>query len=163
MENNDIKQLPCNVTTNVTCNNNVTHSNATEVELDLELDLDLDSSSSTNLTATKTMIDFFNKHYTGFYGHNAEMINSYIDDGMSETVVLEALKEGVEAGANNMKYVKTILNSWVNSKVFTIDDLAIYRAKFRNRKQLVKENSTTCIEKSEEERLNEFRKRQGRL
>ena len=52
-----------------------------------------------------------------------EMLLSFVKDGMREEVVLEALKRSAENGAQNPSYTKSILQSWLSKKAYTLDDV----------------------------------------
>ena len=52
-----------------------------------------------------------------------EMLLSFVKDGVREEVVLEALKRSAENGAQNPSYTKSILQSWLSKKAYTLDDV----------------------------------------
>ena len=52
-----------------------------------------------------------------------EMLTSFIDDGLPDELILEALKRSAEAGANSPRYTTAILRSWLSRKALTLDDV----------------------------------------
>lgn len=89
------------------------------------------NSSEKNIATIATL---FNQNYGDFIGYNSELVLGYLDEGMNEEVIIEALKEGIEScspNKPNLKYLKKILNSWVDANVLTMDNLEIHREKFK--------------------------------
>ena len=52
-----------------------------------------------------------------------EYINSFLQLGFSEELILGALKEAVYNGATNMRYIDTILHSWKKKGYKTMEDV----------------------------------------
>ena len=52
-----------------------------------------------------------------------EYINSFLQLGFSEELILGALKEAVYNGATNMRYIDAILHSWKKKGYKTMDDV----------------------------------------
>ena len=52
-----------------------------------------------------------------------EMLTSFIDDGLSDEIILEALKRSAEAGASSPRYTTAILQSWATKNALTLDDI----------------------------------------
>ena len=52
-----------------------------------------------------------------------ETLTSFIDDGLPDELILEALKRSAETGANSPRYTAAILQSWVSKSAFTLDDV----------------------------------------
>ena len=50
-----------------------------------------------------------------------QMLLSFLDDGLTEWHILEALKISAESGAKTPGYTKAILQDWLNKKAFTKD------------------------------------------
>lgn len=53
---------------------------------------------------------------------------------MGDDVVIAAIDEALDAGANNWFYVKKVLQTWATAKVHNMDSLNRYRDKFRDSK-----------------------------
>lgn len=52
-----------------------------------------------------------------------EMLLSFVNDGMAEELVLEAMKRSAQNGAKNPSYTKAILQSWLNKSALTMEDV----------------------------------------
>lgn len=68
------------------------------------------------------------KHFSQTFGYppnqtQLEMLTSFLDDGMPEELVIEALKRTAENGGNGPKYTTAILQSWLSKKAFTLEDV----------------------------------------
>lgn len=110
---------PCNVT--------VTKCNDAELELDLELEREKDIN---------------NNNAFQFYQNNFGMINSFLSedighwiDDLSEELVIEAMKRGLEQNKRNWGYVKGILKSWHSTNVKTIADVIAVDAEFQKKRE----------------------------
>lgn len=52
-----------------------------------------------------------------------EMLLTFLDDGLTEELITEALKRSAEAGAKSPNYTKAILQSWLNKGALTMPDV----------------------------------------
>lgn len=52
-----------------------------------------------------------------------EYINSFLEIGFSDELILGALKEAVYNGATNMRYIDTVLHEWKKKGYKTMDDV----------------------------------------
>lgn len=52
-----------------------------------------------------------------------QMLISFLDDGLTDWHIFEALKRAAEAGASSPKYATTILQSWLAKKAFAKEDV----------------------------------------
>ena len=94
-----------------------------------------------------------NKNPFTFYENNFGLINSYIamnintylDDGLTEELIIEAMKEAVDNNARTWKYVKTILNNCLNENITTAEQYRAKQKEFKNKKS----NKTTTTKKQE--------------
>lgn len=68
---------------------------------------------------------------TGFISQEAE---SFIEDGLSDEMILFALKLAVERNARNWKYAKSILNRWLENGINTLQKAEAEQTEFKNRK-----------------------------
>ena len=60
---------------------------------------------------------------------------SYLDDGMEADVIIRAIDEAIANGVKNYKYVKTILNNWIEAGVKTSLELTEYQNEFERKKK----------------------------
>lgn len=68
-----------------------------------------------------------------------EIINSWIDSGHTEDVIIAALKEAVYNGIFKLNYIDKILYEWQKKGVRTIKDIEQNKTKFKNTKVEKKE------------------------
>ena len=61
-----------------------------------------------------------------------EIINNWLDSGISTEIIEEALKEAVMSDIKTFKYVRAILNSWKEKGFKTRNDVLVNRAKETN-------------------------------
>ena len=52
-----------------------------------------------------------------------QMLVGFLEDGLTNWHLVEALKRSAEAGASSPNYTKVILQDWVNKKAFSEDDV----------------------------------------
>lgn len=64
-----------------------------------------------------------------------EIIKSWFENGFSEELVLEALKEAVFNGVSNLRYIDSILYEWSKRGIKTVQDVEKSRINHRNEKQ----------------------------
>ncbi|MCQ4429865.1 DnaD domain protein, partial [Clostridioides difficile] len=66
---------------------------------------------------------YIKKYYESYIGvitpNNFLQLLTYLDDGMEADVIIRAVDEAVGSGVKNYKYVKTILNNWIEAGVKT--------------------------------------------
>jgi len=63
-----------------------------------------------------------------------EQIKEWIGRGVSEELIIEALKEAVINGTNNFRYIDTIINKWMDKGYKTKSDVLKDREMYRNKK-----------------------------
>ena len=66
-----------------------------------------------------------------------EFINEWINSGMSEELIKEALKEATYNGVSNLRYIDKIIYEWTKKGYKTVEDVN----KNRYQKETKKENS----------------------
>ncbi|MDD6223688.1 MAG: DnaD domain protein [bacterium] len=64
-----------------------------------------------------------------------EIIKAWLENGISEELVLEALKEAVFNGVTNLRYIDKILYEWTKKGIKTSDDVSKYQLKHRETKK----------------------------
>lgn len=100
-------------------------------------------------------VDFFNNNFHLITQFELETLNSFIEDGLDEEVILLALEKAVENGVRTIKYVKAILQSWLENGVKTIEAVKAFDEEFK-RKQKTKSNAST----SKTSAFNDYTQRQ---
>ncbi len=68
-----------------------------------------------------------------------EIIKAWLDQQISEELILEALKEATFNGVSNLRYIDKILYEWGKKGVKTKEDVEQNRLKFHKEKKEVKE------------------------
>lgn len=98
-----------------------------------------DTSNSCS-SGQQSPFDFYQENGFGMLKpYVAEQISYWIDDfkDNGNEIVIEAMKESVNSNVTNWKYVNSILKSWYNDGVHTIEDI-----KARNNKRSYKSTGT---------------------
>ncbi|HFG2317360.1 TPA: DnaD domain-containing protein, partial [Clostridioides difficile] len=82
---------------------------------------------------------YIKKYYESYIGvitpNNFLQLLTYLDDGMEADVIIRAVDEAVGSGVKNYKYVKTILNNWIEAGVKTVLELTEYQNEFERKKK----------------------------
>jgi predicted phage replisome organizer len=123
------------------CNGNVTlHETLSNTELThLEVEGDIEVDNTTTATT-----DAINENFTEFFNSNMghlitpfefQTLQSYISDGLHPSVITLALQEAVEADKRDMRYIKTILNRWLENKLTTIAAVMADKRDFEGKKK----------------------------
>ena len=93
-----------------------------ETDDDDDMKIDFEQESTERLEPACEISDQFTKTFA--YPPNQiqiQMLLSFLDDGLTEWHILEALKISAESGAKTPGYTKAILQDWLNKKAFTKD------------------------------------------
>lgn len=101
----------------------------TDTDTDTETETETESEARApadddDVDATSQIVKYFAQAFG--YPPNSmqlEVLRSFIADGLAEEVVIEALKRSGENGAQNPSYTKSILQSWLSKKAYTLDDV----------------------------------------
>ena len=64
-----------------------------------------------------------------------EIISAWLEDGTSEELILEALKEAVYSGVCNLRYIDKILYEWGKKGIKTAKDVEKNRINFREKQE----------------------------
>ena len=65
-----------------------------------------------------------------------ELVNAWIDNGFSNEIIEEALKEAVYNNVKNLKYIDKILDNWKKLGIKTKEDVLANKKKFKERKKV---------------------------
>lgn len=131
-----------NETANVT--SQVSHNMSRDshaLEVEGEIEVDNNNNTATNVL-NENFMDFFNNNM----GHlitpfEFETLQSYVSDGLHPSVITLALQEAVEAGKRDMRYIKTILNRWLENKLTTVEAVMADKRNFEDKKKKGTKNS----------------------
>lgn len=64
-----------------------------------------------------------------------EIISAWLEDGTTEELILEALKEAVYSGVCNLRYIDKIIYEWGKKGIKTAQDVANNRLKFKEKQE----------------------------
>lgn len=68
---------------------------------------------------------YFNSLGTVITKHNLDVISGYLDDGLTEWHISEALRRTAENNKQTFRYTMGILNNWLNHRAFTQQDVEL--------------------------------------
>ncbi|TQZ97089.1 DnaD domain-containing protein, partial [Clostridioides difficile] len=88
-----------------------------------------------NKDKTTYIKKYFEKYIGVITPNNFIELMSYLDDGMEADVIIRAIDEAIANGVKNYKYVKTILNNWIEAGVKTNLELTEYQNEFERKKK----------------------------
>lgn len=81
--------------------------------------------------STPNYIEFFNSNFHLINSYEINILNSFVKDGLSEEVILLALKKAVENNVRTIKYVKSILQSWLENNIKTVEGVKAEEERFK--------------------------------
>lgn len=64
-----------------------------------------------------------------------EIINGWLNDGMNEEIVVQALKEAIYNGVSNLRYIDKILYEWKNKGLTTTQKIEQNRTNFNKKEK----------------------------
>ncbi len=65
-----------------------------------------------------------------------ELINGWLENGYSKDIILEALKESVLNGVNNLKYIDKILIEWDKKGIKNLNQIKKYKENYSKNKNI---------------------------
>lgn len=78
---------------------------------------------------------YFEKYIGVITPNNFLELLGFLDDGVELEVIIRAIDEAVGSGVKNYRYVKTILNNWIEANVKTSLELTEYQNEFERKKK----------------------------
>ena len=82
----------------------------------------------------KNPFEFYQNNFGLMSSYTALNIQTYLDDGLTEDLIVEAMKNALDNNARNWKYVKTILNNCLNENITTVEQYRAKQIEFKNQK-----------------------------
>jgi len=64
-----------------------------------------------------------------------EIISAWLEDGTTEEIIIEALKEAVYSGVCNLRYIDKIIYEWGKKGIKTAQDVVDNRLKFKEKQE----------------------------
>lgn len=85
----------------------------------------------------KTIYNAFEKEFARYLSpiESSKIAQWCTTDGFSSELILEALERSVLQGALSFKYIDTILRSWANQNLKTIDEINLQEKKFQEKRR----------------------------
>ena len=91
---------------------------------------DINNNSTNDIS--KNIYDIIQEEFgRGITSIESEIIDAWIDSGISEELILEAVKEAVLSGAANLRYIDKILYEWGKKGIKTKIDVENNRKNFK--------------------------------
>lgn len=90
----------------------------------------------------KNLINFYENNITIITEFVAEDMEKYLDDGLEEDLIIEAMKEAVSRNKRSWKYIVAILNNCLDNKITTAKQFKIEQEEFKSNKNKPKKEKT---------------------
>ena len=126
---------------NITINKNIDNVSEEYLNLDMlyrkitNIILDKELSSSTN---NEDLFTIFEKEFGRTISPTEyEKINSWLNEDIDKTLIVEALKEAVYNSTTSLRYIETILYSWKKKGIKTKEDVNKERIRYKKNKNEV--------------------------
>jgi len=94
----------------------------------------------------ENVIEFYNNNFGLITSYIAENINSYLLDGIEESLIIKAMQEALDSNVRRWNYVKTILNDCINNNIKSVEQ---YEAKQKEYKANKTNKATVQSQKQE--------------
>lgn len=107
-------------------------SQVTEVEVDIEEEKEIYTTTATKLD--NDYLTFFQNNFYDLASFEIELLKRFENEGIEAAVITLALREAAEANKKEMRYVKKILDRYLENKIFKIENFIADKAKFENKK-----------------------------
>lgn len=108
--------------------------NSVLLNKDNKLNKELLSSSSNKQLEGNNWMLFWESNFHPINPYEIGTINSYLEDGLEEDLILFALEISVENNKRNLNYVKGILNKYIDNNIKTKQQAISAREDFKRRK-----------------------------
>ncbi|AVP54501.1 phage protein [Clostridium tetani] len=106
--------------------------------------------------STPNYIEFFNSNFHLINSYEINILNSFVKDGLSEEVILLALKKAVENNVRTIKYVKSILQSWLENNIKTVEEAEAREKEFKREKEEKKTKYSNVERKDNGAKIDSF-------
>lgn len=138
------------------CDTNVIKSD-TEIEKEKEKEIDVEKEKT---TTKENSINFYENNFGLITPVIADKINSYLEDGIEEDLIIVAMQKAVDNNVRKWSYVQTILNDCLNNNIKTLHDFEIQQNEYKNKKTT--KTTTTKKEVEYNTDFSEYDKYAGR-
>jgi len=91
------------------------------------------NSSSSSSSRAGNVFQFYQENLGLISPFQTEILNSYIDDGLSPEVIIEAMKDSIGTD-NKWKYLNSILNRCIEQQIYTFEQYEAAKVEHENKK-----------------------------
>lgn len=128
------------------------------IEEEVEEDIEEDITTATARKISSDYISFFNRNIHPITPHELQLLQSYLSDRMTPEVITLALQEAVEADAKDMRYIRTVLDRWLQHGLKTVEAVETDKRRFKGKqkKQQVKTQAKPSTFNNFEQRTYNF-------
>jgi len=86
-----------------------------------------------NISVDDNLIQYYETYIGTLNSTTFTTIQSYIEDGMTEELIKQAIDVAVNAGVRKWNYIKKVLNNWYEANIKTIEDLKREESNYKNK------------------------------
>lgn len=91
------------------------------------------NSSSSSSSRAGNVFQFYQENLGLISPFQTEILNSYIDDGLSPEVIIEAMKDSIGTD-NKWKYLNSILNRCIEQQIYTFEQYEAAKVEHENKR-----------------------------
>lgn len=124
------------------------NDNEYEHEYDNETTTVVNNISDSCSDGLQKIIDFYNANVGSLTPYGLTVLEDYLKDLPSD-VIIYAMKISVEADKRSIKYIKAILNNWVNTGIKTLVEAQKENQSFKNTNTIDNPRKETAKEEAE--------------
>lgn len=101
-----------------------------------------------NSSVTINYIEFFNSNFHLINSYELEILTGFEKDGLDPKVIKLALEKAIENNVRNIKYVKSILQNWLEKNIKTVEAVNIEEERFKREMEEKKSKFYNNVEKT---------------
>ncbi|MCG8515764.1 MAG: DnaD domain protein, partial [Halanaerobiales bacterium] len=79
-------------------------------------------------------IKFYDENFELITPHVSQLIGTYLDDGLTEGLIVRVMQDAIENKAKNLKYVKKILNRCYEQGITTAEAFELDQKNFQEKR-----------------------------
>lgn len=125
-------------------------SHGTEVEVEVEVDIEVEKETTTT-AKERLSIDYVNYFQNnirpGITSYEKDILDTFVSDGMEPQVLILAMQEAIEAGVRDMRYLKTVLNRWLDNNLKTVEAVLQDKKEYEHKKNKKVINQSSNVKK----------------
>ncbi|RXM53927.1 DNA replication protein DnaD [Clostridium tetani] len=109
-----------------------------------------------NNSSTVSYIEFFNSNFHMISSYELEILRSYEKDGLDPGVIKLALEEAIGNNVRTIKYVKSILQNWLEKNIKTVEAVKAEKEKFKRETEEKKTKYSNVERKDNGAKIDSF-------